>query len=391
MTDARADARSTGDRAASEGIPSGDEGIPSGGWTWIAAIWCAGALFDSSQTLLTMHAVGVGKAWLRPFLIVFVSWLPWALATPFVIELARRWPIVRGEIFKAMSLHLAAFAAISVTAEGWSALLRVIFNPWHRSSPPTFVNAWSDLLVGQLMMFVIAYALILTVTYVVDSREKMARQMTETARLNTETARLNEELSRAQLAVLRGQMDPHFMFNTLNSIASLVYDQRGEAAVGMIVGLSEFLRRASEDSHRAQVTLREEVEYLQRYVDIQKVRFGDRLRVSVDIPDELLATQVPNLLLQPLVENAIKHGISKRRSGGEIRVAGMCRDGALRLTVYNDGPWAQEDLAVAPHRVGLGNLRTRLQILHGDRSELLLQPAEAGGVEVIVTLPLQEA
>jgi LytS/YehU family sensor histidine kinase len=212
----------------------------------------------------------------------------------------------------------------------------------------------------------------------------MARQMTE-------TARLNEELSRAQLAVLRGQMDPHFMFNTLNSIASLVCDQRGDAAVSMIVGLSEFLRRALEDSHRVQVTLREEVEYLQRYIDIQKVRFGDRLRMSVDIPDELLAAQVPNLLLQPLVENAIKHGVSKRRSGGEIRVAGTHSNGALRLTVYNDGPWVQEDLADAPHRVGLGNLRTRLRILHGDRSELLLQPAEAGGVEVIVTLPLQEA
>jgi two-component system LytT family sensor kinase len=365
MTDARADARSTG-------------------WTWISAIWCAGALFDASQTLLTMHAVGVGKAWLRPFLIVFVSWLPWALATPFVIELTRRWPIARGEIFKAMSLHVAAFAAISVTAEAWSALLRVIFDPWHRRPPPTFVNTWSDLLVEQLMMFVIVYALILTVTYGMDSREKMARQMTE-------TARLSEELSRAQLAVLRGQMDPHFMFNTLNSIASLVYDQRADAAVGMIVGLSEFLRRASEDSHRAQVTLREEVEYLQRYIDIQKVRFGDHLRVSVDIPDELLATKVPNLLLQPIVENAIKHGVSKRRTGGEIRVAGMCRDGALRLTVYNDGPWTQEDLAVVPHGIGLGNLRTRLQILHGDRSELLLQPAEAGGVEAIVTLPLEEA
>jgi two-component system LytT family sensor kinase len=363
MTDARAHARSTG---------------------WIAAIWCGGALFNASQTLFTMHAVGVGKAWLRPFLIVFVSWLPWALATPFVIELARRRPIVRGQIFKALNLHLAAFSAISVTAEAWSALLRVIFDPWHRNSPPTFVNTWSDLLVEQLMMFVIAYALILTITYVVDSREKVARQMTE-------TARLNEELSRAQLAALKGQMDPHFMFNTLNSIASLVYDQNADAAVGMIVGLSEFMRRASEDSHRTQVTLREEVEYLQRYIGIQKVRFGDRLRMSVDIPDNLLEMQVPNLLLQPIVENAIKHGVSKRRSGGEIRVAGMCRDGALRLTVHNDGPWTQEDLAVAPNRVGLGNLRTRLKILHGDRSELLLQPADAGGVEVIVTLPLQEA
>lgn len=354
------------------------------GWTWIAAIWCAGALFNASQTLLTMHALGAGKGWLRPFLVVFVSWLPWALATPFVIALARRWPIVRGKIFKATSLHLAAFVAISVTAEGWSAWLRVMFNPWHRSPPSTFVNTWSDLLVEQFMTFVIAYALILTVTYVIDSREKMARQIVE-------TARLNEELSRAQLAALRGQMDPHFMFNTLNSIASLVVDQRPDAAVGMIVGLSEFLRRASEDSHRVQVTLREEVEYLQRYIDIQKVRFGDRLHVSVDIPDELLTTQVPNLLLQPLVENAIKHGVSKRLSGGEIRVAGMRCDGALRLSVYNDGPWTQEDLAIAPHRVGLGNLRTRLQILHGDRSALSLQPVEAGGVEVVVTLPLQEA
>src|ERR1700733_10525926 len=348
----------------------------SNGWIWIAAIWCAAALFDASQTLLTMHLLGVGKAWLRPLLIVFISWLPWALATPFVIELARRWPIVGGEILKAMSLHLAAFAALSAAAAGWSALLQVIFDPWHRKSPPTFVDTWSDLLLEQIVTFVIAYALILAATYVVDSREKMARQ--------------NEELARAQLAALRGQMDPHFMFNTLNSIASLVYDQRGDAAVRMIVGLSELLRRASEDSHRAQVTLQEEVEYLQRYIDIQKIRFGERLRVSIDIPNELLAIQVPSLLLQPLVENAIKHGVSRRRSGGEVRVAGMSRDGALLLTVYNDGPWEQKDMALAPHRVGLGNLRTRLKILHGDRSSLLLQPADAGGVEVIVTLPLEE-
>ena len=89
----------------------------STGWTWIAATWSAAALFDASQTLLTMHAVGAGKAWLRPFAIVFISWLPWMLATPFVIELARRRPIVRGEILRAVSVHLGAFAAISVTAQ----------------------------------------------------------------------------------------------------------------------------------------------------------------------------------------------------------------------------------------------------------------------------------
>src|SRR5262249_10527939 len=149
----------------------------------------------------------------------------------------------------------------------------------------------------------------------------------------TETARLNEELSKAQLAALRRQMEPHFMYNTLNAIAGLVRDHNNGAAVNMIVGLSEFLRRASENSHRSQVALQEEVEYLQRYVEIQKVRFGDRLQVSVDIPPELMRAQVPNLLLQPLVENAIKHGIARRVAGGSVRVAGVCHNGSLCLSV----------------------------------------------------------
>jgi two-component system, LytTR family, sensor kinase len=261
MTDARADTRSTR-------------------WTWIAAIWCAGALFDASQTIFVMHAMGARRAWFPPFVIEFVSWLPWVLATPFIVELARRRPIVRGALLKATTAHVAVFAFIATVAAAWSAMLRVIFNPWHHSPPPVFANAWYASLTGQILTFVVAYALIATVTYVVDSRKNIERQVAE-------TARLNEELSRAQLAALRRQMDPHFMFNALNSIVGLVRDQRNDTAVGMIVGLSEFMRRASEDSHRTQVTLTEEIEYLQRYIDIQKVRFGNRLRVSVDIPVEL--------------------------------------------------------------------------------------------------------
>jgi LytS/YehU family sensor histidine kinase len=296
---------------------------------------------------------------------------------------ARRWPIAHGAFLKTASAHLLAFALISTVAGAWAAVLRVVFNPWHRTPSPAFVDTWYASLSDQALTFVIVYVLILTITYVVDSREKMERQLTE-------TARLNEELSRAQLAALRGQMDPHFMFNTLNSIVGLVRDQRNDAAISMIVGLSEFMRRASEDSHRAQVTLTEEVEYLQRYIDIQKVRFGDRLRVSLNIPAELGQAQVPNLLLQPLVENAIKHGVSKRITGGEIRVAGARRDDTLSLTVYNDGPWVQQDLEGTSCGVGLGNLRTRLQILHGERSGLLLKPLDTGGVEVVVTLPFLE-
>jgi hypothetical protein len=359
-------------------------GARSTSWRWIAAMWCAGGLFEASQSVLIMRfAEGRRHAWLPLFATELVTWLPWALATPSIVNLARRYPIIRGTTVHTVAVHLAAFVTISAVAEAWSAALQVLFNPWGNRRPPTFWDTWGTTLLYQVLIFLIAYALILTVTYLVDSRENMARQMTE-------TARLNEELSKAQLAALRRQLEPHFMFNTLNSIAGLVRDHRNDAAVSMIVGLSEFLRRASEDSHRSQVALAEEVEYLQRYVDIQQVRFGERLRVSVDIAADLLHAQVPNLLLQPLVENAIKHGVAKRVAGGTVSVAGARRDGRLCLSVYNDGPRLPEDWETNSAGVGLANLRTRLQILHGDAAELQMRRAGADGVEVVVMLPLKE-
>lgn len=362
-----------------------NRGAQTSRWRWIAAIWFVGGLFEASQAVLIMR-FGEGRrhAWLPLFITELAIWLPWALLTPWVIGLARRYPIARGTMVRSVAVHLAAFVTISVVAEAWSAALQVLFNPWGNKRPPTFWDTWSIALLYQILIFLIAYVLVLAITYLIDSRENMARQMTE-------TARLNEELSKAQLAALRRQMEPHFMFNTLNSIAALVRDRRNDAAVSMIVGLSEFLRRASEDSHRLQVTLGEEVEYLQRYVDIQKVRFGERLRVSVDIPTHLLDVPVPNLLLQPLVENAIKHGISKRAAGGTVRVAGERREGSLYLSVYNDGPTFHQDPETNSVGVGLSNLRTRLQILYGSAADLALAPEGTDGVEVIVTLPLKDA
>lgn len=361
----------------------GNKGVHTIRWRWIAAMWCAGGLFEASQAVLIMR-FGEGRrhAWLPLFATELATWLPWALATPWIISLARRYPIARSTTLRTLAAHLTAFVTISVVTEVWSATLQVLFNPWGNRRWPTFWDTWSITLLYQILIFVIAYALILTITYLVDSRENVARQMTE-------TARLNEELSKAQLAALRRQMEPHFMFNTLNSIAGLVRDRRNDAAVSMIVGLSEFLRRATAQSHRSQVTLAEEVEYLQRYVDIQQVRFGERLRVSVDIAADLLNTQVPNLLLQPLVENAIKHGIAKRAAGGSVRVAGALKDGSLCLSVYNDGPAFSKDWQT--NGVGLTNLRTRLQILHGDEAEIAMSDAGSDGVEVIVTLPLKDA
>jgi hypothetical protein len=364
-------------------------GTPSGAtpirWRWIAALWCAGGLFDASQAVLVLRfAHDSDQSWLPVFATEMATWLPWALATPWIIGLARRHPFIRGMALRAVAVHVAAFATIGAIAEAWTATLQVLFNPWNYRRPPEFWDSWSTTLLYHVLIFLIAYALILTVTYLLDSRDKVARQMTE-------TARLNEELSKAQLAALRRQMEPHFMFNALNSIAGLVRDRRNDAAVSMIVGLSEFLRRSSADSHRSQVTLGEEVEYLQRYVDIQQVRFGERLRVSVEIPPELMDAQVPSLLLQPLVENAIKHGIATRVVGGNVRVTATRADGSLCLTVYNDGPSFAADWQTKGAGVGLANLRTRLRILHGEACDLQMRRAGTDGVEVIVSLPLQEA
>jgi len=352
-------------------------------WRWIAALWCVAAAFEASQSIFMLHEEGKQGGELRLFLTEFATWLPWALATPIVIGLARRFPIIRAPGVRGVGIHLAALGAISLTAEAWSAALQVLFNPWLHRAPPLFWPTWNTTLIYQAMNCLAAYALILTLTHLVETREQSARQ-------EMEAAQLNEELSKAQLAALRRQIEPHFMFNALNSIAGLVRDQRNDAAVNMIVGLSEFLRRASEDSHRPQVPLAEEVEYLQRYIDIQKVRFGDRLRVSVDIPPDLMDALVPGLLLQPLVENAIKHGLADRIAGGAIRVGAVRHDGRLRLSVYNDGGIAQADEEANGGGVGLVNLRARLGILHGGDADLRLDPVGSQGVEVIVTLPLVE-
>jgi two-component system, LytTR family, sensor kinase len=351
-------------------------------WRWIAALWCAGGLFDASQAVLILRFVHDShQSWLPMFATEMATWLPWALATPWIIGLARRHPFIRGTTLRTVAVHVAAFATIGAVAEAWTATLQVLFNPWGNRQPPDFWDSWSTTLLYHVLIFLIAYALILAGTYLVDSRDKVARQMIE-------TARLNEELSKAQLAALRRQMEPHFMFNALNSIAGLVRDHRNDAAVSMIVGLSEFLRRSSEDSHRSQVTLAEEVEYLQRYVAIQQVRFGERLRFSIDIPADLLGAQVPGLLLQPLVENSIKHGVATRVVGGNIRVTGARRADSVWLSVYNDGPSFPIDWQTRGG-VGLTNLRTRLKILHGEDSGLQMRRAGADGVEVVVILPLK--
>jgi len=352
-------------------------------WLWIALIWGSVGLFDATQTVIFMRAEGMHHAWVALWLTLLLCYLPWALATPVILWVGRRYPPVRLKPLSAWIIHLAACGAINFVVSGWNAWLEAMLNPWAKSVPDPFRLLWLYRFYNGLLSSLFLYAVIIAVSYVLDSRERLARQQTE-------TARLNEQLSKAQLDALRRQIEPHFLFNTLNSIAGLVREKRNDDAVNMIAGLSDFLRRVIEDSGKQQVPLGEEMEFLQKYLDIQKVRFAERLQLRVDVPKELFAAQVPSLILQPMVENAIKHGIAKRAQGGLIRIAAARRNGMLTLSVYNDGPRLSADWDENNSGIGISNARTRLQSLYGEACNLSLRNHDPAGVEVSVSVPFKE-
>ena len=350
-------------------------------WLWIALIWAGVGLFDATQTIFVMRAEGMHHAWMRLFLRLLVGWLPWALATPLVLTLGRRYPPVKIRPISTWIFHLATCAVVGLVHAAWIAGLDVLLNPWADPNPPgPFIPFWLDKFYNGLLSYVVLYSAILAISYVLDSRKRLARQQTETAQLNA-------QLSKAQLNALRRQIEPHFLFNALNAISGLVREKRNDAAVDMIAGLSDFLRRTVQDSDRQQVPLAEEMEFLQKYLDIQKVRFADRLQLTVDVPHELMAAQVPSLILQPMVENAVKHGIAKRAQGGAIKISAFRSDGRLTLSVYNDGPNLPRDWDATQSGIGIANTRTRLQSLYGDDFQLSMRNQAPGGVEVSVSVP----
>jgi two-component system LytT family sensor kinase len=350
-------------------------------WLWIAAFWSGIALFDATQTVLLMRAEGMHHHWLRLFFTLLFSWLPWALATPLVLRLGRRYPGAQWRRVSTWLTHLAACAAIGLVYALWSSVWEELLNPWALSPGPNpFGQLWVQKFENGVLSSLILYGVILLVGSMLDSRERLARQQAE-------TARLNEQLSKTQLDALRRQIEPHFLFNTLNAIAGLVREERNDAAVRMIAGLSDFLRRVVEDSGRQQVPLSEELQFTQQYLDIQKVRFAERLQVSVDVPAELFHAQVPSLILQPMVENAVKHGIAKQVQGGAIRIAASRSNGRLTLTVYNDGPGLPAGWEQIQSGVGISNVRTRLQNLYGDAFEMNMRNQDPGGVQVSVSVP----
>jgi len=354
-------------------------------WLWIAALWGGIGLFDAAQNVFVMRAEGMHHYWTRLFATLLFSWLPWMLATPLVLRLSQRYPPTRGRRASTWAAHLGACAGIGLAFAAWVALWEAWLNPWAMvPGPDPFWQAWLYKFYSGLLSYVILYSLILLAGHLLESQQQMARQQIETARLNA-------QLTQAQLDALRRQIEPHFLFNTLNAIAGLVREKRNDAAVSMIAGLSDFLRRVVEDSERQQVPLGEELEFTRKYLDIQKARFAERLQFSVEVAEDLLPAQVPSLILQPMVENAVKHGIAKRVAGGAIRISAFRNNGTLTLHVYNDGPGLPAGWEKSQSGIGISNVRTRLRSLYGDAFELSMRDQPPGGVEASVSVPFVTA
>jgi two-component system, LytTR family, sensor kinase len=337
---------------------------------WVAGIWLAVALINATQSVVGLRGEAVNRPMTPYFIQSFLGWLVWACATPFVLWLGHRFPPVRSAGVRPWPVHLAACAAIAMTNAAWATLLNRVIHPWGTEfHQPPFHVAMLIRFLNQIHVSLIMYAAILAIEHTIESRRRAAR--------------LSTQLVEAQLDALRRQLEPHFLFNTLNAIAGLVRDQKNDAAVGMIARLSDLLRRVLSDAGRQLVPLAEEMEFLERYLEIQRMRFAERLHAAIDVPRELHAAQVPSLILQPLVENAIQHGIGRSEEGGTVQIAAVRAGGVLTMRVYNDGPPLEDGWKEG---IGLSNTRARLNSLFGEESGLTIRNC-AGGVEAIVTLP----
>src|ERR1700761_1474400 len=280
------------------------------GWILICAVWGTLGFMEAIQVIVTMYAQGMTHSWFTLLFTQTIAWAPWAAATPLIIYLGRLFSPTQLFPLATGIVHLAMVLALTVISAAWQTSLEHVFHPWAPQEPHRgFVAALILQLQGGMVYSIVVYALALTAAFLLDSRLRLAQEMAD-------AARLNEQLSMARLDALRHQIEPHFIFNSLNATAGLVREGRNDDAVRMIVGLREFLRRVSREFKDHQVALSQEMEFLEKYLEIQKVRFTDRLGITLQVPPELHDAQIPTLLLQPIVENALKHRIAKRVQGG---------------------------------------------------------------------------
>ncbi|HYR10463.1 MAG TPA: histidine kinase [Longimicrobium sp.] len=342
-------------------------------WTLYGAAWLGIVLFFYSRAFTVSFFRGTSFRWRQDALETLASYGQWALYVPLIVWAARRVSLFRGCRKKALAFHAAFSILVAVTAVGvqtfWAGRI------WTDEVPD-----FSRYLAIFVHWHVLFYWLTLSVTQGLEFQRRWQRDQLQASRLET-------ELAQAELKALQMQMEPHFLYNTLHTVSEMVHVDPG-AAERMIVRLGSLLRHATETGSQ-EVPLEREMEFLRAYLEIEQARFHDRLTVTIDVPDELLACPVPSLILQPLVENAIRHGTSRLAGAGAVRITAAAEDDALVLRVADNGPGLGAPGAKRGAGVGLQNIRSRLRHLYGDAGSLALDPAAGGGLEASVRLPLE--
>jgi len=303
--------------------------------------------------------------------------------TPVVFWLARRFPLERPGILRNGALHLATAVAAAVTVDATDMVVRRLL-----IEPSAHLAGASVLRVITQLWFInelVVYFVILAGGFARDYYLQKKQRQEEAERLQERASVLEQQLAEARLEALRMQLNPHFLFNTLHAVSTLVgKDPKGVRR--MIARLSDLLRRVLDESAPQEMALAEEVDVIEGYFEIQKIRFQGRLDVEIDVPPALRDAQVPYLILQPLAENAVKHGASQVRGEGRITIRAR-RDGAdLVLEVRDNGPGLPENSRESGG-IGLQNVRARLEELYGSASSLAVDPV-SGGRGVITTLRL---
>jgi signal transduction histidine kinase len=348
-------------------------------WVFVSAAWLGPAILAAFQAYVQGRLGSRDPATTRSLVWEAGDWLIYAFLTPAVFWFARRLPLVRGRMARRVPAHLLAAVVLCAGWAGGGILLS-----WGLFGSTPYGGGIVGWFFTSLPFGVAVYFAVLgvehAVFYFIEARER-----------ETQAARLAAQLADARLGALRMQLQPHFLLNSLNAVTVVVRDRDTATATRVLEQLGDLLRRVMRGDRPPEVTLAEELEFVRQYLAIEQVRFPDRLRPEVAVADALLPAAVPEFLLQPLVENAIRHGLARRVGATLLRIAARREGDHLVLTVTDDGPGPEGPEEAPAEGVGLRNTRERLATLYGDRASLALTRTPEGGAAVTVRVPWRVA
>lgn len=360
----------------------------------VSAAWILPAIFAVINRFAQPRLQGWEPATIRDLIFEGGDWFLYAFLTPGVFAVSRRWPLTRPNLARRVIMHLLFSVLFCVAWATCGQILRfvliLIFAPgiFQTAMQSGAGQFWRQFGVEWLSWIFTTLPFGAAVYLCVVGIEHAIRYFIEAREREVQVARLSEQLSSARFAALQAQLNPHFLFNTLNTIAVLVRDNDREGAVRIVEHLSEVLRRTLTLHRANEVTLGEELELVREYVAIEHARFSDRLRPEFRIPDSLLSASFPSFALQHLVENAIRHGIAKHPDAGLLLVTAERVGDVLQVTVINDGVSIDPNVAPPPGH-GIENTRERLRALYGDEASLEVAPRPEGGTIATLRVPFK--